>query len=1260
MKSLFTLFRSIAAATLFLGLAEPSSAQNIPEGIGAAAVTTVDAQGHPWVYIRWTAQNPAVFKNQCWAVYGRPGALDAGGNFTRLGLALSSSDPAVIRVRLGQAAAIGDDLIRLEAVLNDLLAPTRWNGPINGTLEEKISAAMNRAAGENTSAEMLNLMTTGFPSMALMQGQAWAQSLPVAIGQPYTLEVRQADAANPALDGPVLTRVQVTAGQATLLPAPGTPQQVCDVSPRGHLAIKLWWPIPAELRKLSLSAYGYNLYRVPQAQANSLPTAITAEILRAGVNAGTVKKVNTSPILTKEAPASAIPQGPADDATPYYFADDNGVGDKLPGAIPFTEGETFTYFLVARDLLGKEGAVALRGNGTAFSTLPPQAPTDLAVEEITDPIDSTRRLKLTWTQNADNAPIRTDAYRIFHGVINDGGNIVPAPLSIIEQRNENPASMALFETTLVTTLPHEVNRVKKQAFIDTQLPRTVGLMDRTLWFAVQPIHHTPVGCVVPGIMTPPAFGLYRTTQGPVAPEGAASFSCPRIALGNGKDEGAENFVRDAVSNLSDAYSYRAEWDRHRNDIAWVEAYIVKGGPGGEGSQNIEGKEVVTDLGKLHWAPEEDLVMQEFTQTQSEVVEGRYLLSRTGDDLGALSCWHLRAIPPYEDKSLVRRLQFRTRSVTSAMVEKDSWVGQCLLFYTEGGHGPEAGRPLSGGKVSRDTGVDGRVQLPGSLLPPAAQNATSWDGMCYRIEPPAVIGSITLTKLAGSPGAIGFSTWSFSIADPGMTAENINNYCVAIFRDAPNVCGHAPRPSDSADIVPVNIEVKVDAPNVFEYRLFRSFNDDQPSLIKQDAQDFTKNNITSIVATDSAMPKAAGTLRYYAQTADEHGNASPLRLIATVPLLVAPAVPNLDRPVTGLNAAGEAEVKLHWICPPDGVQRFLLHVVPDAPVKSIKKGGPLLQVYDYLPPQGGKLFKNSLKQNAAQIVSTTVGVHALLKLQESFYTPSPGKQGFEPGPEYTTTVRIHASGNYKAWVQAVDQNGTPGPKSAIRSFSWKPAPPPAPTYNIPWPQRPMPVPVDALINANGKTATATVVKVYTPPNHGAVQLQPDPTPKVIWPIDLGGDSCIGVRIGQWQSIDGPIPINDEEFGQAIYLNTTKDANERLMVKIGPGNGGIMLYRQQLPNARFPKVSGATIQCTDRLDRIVQVPGIGGASLVDRRIAVGFDPQNASQHPNDPKSIEFFLLDQQPQVSGATYAYTLVHFRPDGEIGNLHSAGTVTLP
>jgi hypothetical protein len=1257
---------------LLLGVMSAVQGQNIPDGIGTAAVSTTDATGKPWGYIRWSSNDPALLKNQRWAIYGRPGTLTSSGTFTRQGLAVASADPSVIKVRLGQAEALGDDTLRLQSVLSELLSPARWNGPQNGPLEQQISAAMNRAAGEEDSAQTLRALTTGYPTMALVQGEAWAQRLPVAIGQPYTFEVRQAHATNPALDGPVLTRVQLTAGQATALPAAGMPQQICDVSPRGHLAIKLWWPTSAALRKVSLSIYGYNLYRTV---AGALPSTLTVTptVLRAQA-----KKVNTTPIIPKEAAPELIPPNPTDETAPYYFADDNGMAAKEPGATPHVEGMTFDYYVVARDLLGAEGTVSARGLGVAVSTLPPLAPTDLEVEEITTSLDGSnvpiRRLQLSWTQTADDAAIRTDEYWVYRGARSlAGGPIQPMPLSVLEEWNSSASARVDLRLCRILVTPHQVglDPKTKRTVIDVALPPTTELMDQTLWFAVQPIHTGPAGCSISGSPTPPAFGQFRTTAGPAAPEGSASFSCPRIALGNFKDADAEYSAVPSAGIIG--YSYEAVWHRHDVDVAWVEAYIVSTAPIA-GARVLQGRSVVTEFGRVSFAPESEELSQSFT-VRFDQVPGHSLMCRTGSDLGAISCWHERPLPAFENRNLTRLLRFQSEAMTGATVDPADWRGKCLLIAD---HGEPLCLTPSQGTARADGSLTGLVTIDPAGLPPEAASGV-WDGVCLFREPHRVVGAVTLRRMVAPIGIAGPSfpanSWSFALNDPEAGSTHITRYCISVFREAPAVCAHAPRPANTSALVPINVFLSWGgAVQVMEYRLFRSLNDDTPSLIKQDAQDFNAAGISSIVAQDTAMPKTAGVLRYYAQTADKHGNASPMRLIATVPLVIKPAAPTLDKPETLRDGANDAIVKLRWVCRPEGVQRFLVRVVPEASAASTEKkaaaaNAPAAPVATVLPAQGSHLFTAPTKSITAQSLLSEVGAAYFLLLQQSYYTPSPGQQGFAPGPDFTTDVRINPSGKYKAWIEAIDANGTAAAKSAIRSFEWKEPTVAAPGYEIPWPARPLPQAApEPAVSANGYRGVATVL--WHPAPEPRVPALPGGSQVLKWPTatELGDQPCLGVRIGSWPHLSWASGF--DVIPGVREFRGTASLQDKLMLKIGPTQGSLMLYRQQVPTARLDKVSGATIQCSDRVEGIVTKPvagdGYDAVALLDPRIGLaetpfagGFAFGGGGFNPSPPES-QFFLLDQQPQLSGAAYRYTLVHYRPDGEIASIYPAGTVTMP
>src|SRR5262249_51608797 len=83
-----------------------------------------------------------------------------------------------------------------------------------------------------------------------------------------TFEVREFDFANNK-DLGVVGRVTVQAGVAIELPAPGAAVQVPDNTAKGDLNVKLRWATPDELRRLSLLAYGFNVYRMKRAFAES-------------------------------------------------------------------------------------------------------------------------------------------------------------------------------------------------------------------------------------------------------------------------------------------------------------------------------------------------------------------------------------------------------------------------------------------------------------------------------------------------------------------------------------------------------------------------------------------------------------------------------------------------------------------------------------------------------------------------------------------------------------------------------------------------------------------------------------------------------------------------------------------------------------------------------------------------------------------------------------------------------------------------------
>jgi len=95
-------------------------------------------------------------------------------------------------------------------------------------------------------------------------------------------------------DEAVLGRVILNTAAPLVLPAPGQPFHVTDKTPRGHLHAQLRWATPDTLRQLSLSQYGFNVYRMTDAfvlsrgYQNNAPSRaqLTADVVAANAARG--------------------------------------------------------------------------------------------------------------------------------------------------------------------------------------------------------------------------------------------------------------------------------------------------------------------------------------------------------------------------------------------------------------------------------------------------------------------------------------------------------------------------------------------------------------------------------------------------------------------------------------------------------------------------------------------------------------------------------------------------------------------------------------------------------------------------------------------------------------------------------------------------------------------------------------------------------------------------------------------------------------
>jgi hypothetical protein len=172
--------------------------------------------------------------------------------------------------------------------------------------------------------------------------------------------------------------------------------------------------------------------------------------------------------------------------------------------------------------------------------------------------------------------------------------------------------------------------------------------------------------------------------------------------------------------------------------------------------------------------------------------------------------------------------------------------------------------------------------------------------------------------------------------------------------------------------------------------------------------------------------------------------------------------------------------------------------------------------------------------------------------------------------------------------------------------------------------------------------------------------------------------VGIRIGDLSTLylsqSLSWNVNTTNFASYIVPSTILPDPQNLIftrLSSDPSHRGnlllpIVVYRQQVTNAAFPRVSGNITQVTPLIERIpwVYYPGIFGETYIpprvvvpDRLIAFGieFDPLNSDLFQNS-----MFVRDQQPVILGASYQYFVVRLNDKREVAEIIPAGTVTIP
>lgn len=452
----------------------------------------------------------------------------------------------------------------------------------------------------------------------------------------------------------------------------------------------------------------------------------------------------------------------------------------------------------------------------------------------------------------------------------------------------------------------------------------------------------------------------------------------------------------------------------------------------------------------------------------------------------------------------------------------------------------------------------------------------------------------------------------SVQNVEFMAQLVSRRVIVSSRDQRDCTSHDPIDPGGGSRPPVIISI-LPTPTSREWKLYRRVDDGPLSLICQ-------GDITNILAVltcfDDALPANASILCYFFQLFDEHGNPSALTKIGCVDVGASSGLPvPLLSPIVSVGNTNNPGMNLLWFAPPFGVDRFELWIgsKPSAPGNNLS---PLLVSTTAAP---------------ASITFSNQGTNQTFNFY-LYHTPRVGPGFGNNGAQFLIPANIVMGRTYAVFVKAVGKDGSIGEPSNTEMFVWNPTNTPGP--QVPWPARGMP-----------------------PTNANFVGLAYFLSPTNSNQLLNGPEYEVGVLIGGGY-------VNATSFNlrkKPQSYNTSFDPNSLLLTNtFGDVILPVAMYRYQVANANHPSVSGDIVQVSPLMENIAyEVRALAGQPIS----TIIHDPfvTMTRLQVNDLLSFAYFwLVDTQPQISGARYRYVLVRFKPNREIDQVITSNEVEVP
>ena len=1180
--------------------ADNSRAQTPLSNLVFTVGTTIQNGGTNWSYLVIGSEQPDLLAGKRFAVFSKPGAPTDSSQYTLRSTLFQHNDSSSINALLAQSLVLREDLSSLSNAMNVVLH--HFSGADTFTLPQKITTAFQMAVTDPDLLQTLSLLSHNHPGLNLCAGQAFSEPISAVT----TYEIREVSPADGS-PGEVIGRITITPGNPVVLPAPGFPWQITTNSPADNLRIRLRWGTPPELRRLALLSYGFNIWRIPAAQAAQLGFDVTPPTL-SQLYANAVS-VNDAPVLAVKDFSVNHGLGGADDpadSTTYFFADDNGHKFGQPA---FNDGDQFFYFVTARDLLGRDGLVSPGGLGTACRQNTPTAPTHLSVKNSSRAVPvptgaaNDQRLELSWMQNTNTADLVTE-YWIYRW--DDPSGALTNDIAPLEDR--------------IGVVP-QLAGTNLNRYIDNgaNAPAIPGATN--FWYTIRAVSQAACGPLL-SPHSAPIWGVLRQREAPDAPSGEILGSCgiPVVMFTN------YNTLADPANTNGLTWNYRLTCQRRDRGIAWVQFTAS-----GENGQSV--------FGPVYFPADEDSVSVDFNQPIST---NSYV--QISCDVGTF----------YGATSRVANASFADPVATNTQSEAVFFAGELLLTALN------SSDPLL-------TILDDNQ--PYCVAPSSvARYPDGTVGMKF--------GPLVAFKLPMAIEVYSNSVWNdigtawpdtngvYWISYPACLLGPMPQFrgCEVYLDDSPDCDQHIARAADDGPVAPIDIRFRP-TPRTHEYRLYRRANGGPLSMIAQGPAAYDPADPSrAMVLADDAMPPSTTELCYFVQVLDENGNGSPLSFLGckTVkpPMLPTPV---LAEPLS-LGDTNNPEVLLNWFCPTSGVHRFQIQIERADQPGSGKPTGFTGSQLTKVP------YFNPVKYYAGLVAHSL----SLAHFDEAYLTP-PSGVNFGSGPQYTTTAGVLANVPYNISVASVGEQDEAHAPSMVWKFTWRPT---NALPTVPWPARPLPpvthfdeitntllLQLDGITNAFYRVAA--VILRYDTGNERTY---------------LDTRYPVGIRIGALANYsalyNGGLRINIGTTNFFRYLPATfeRDPSHFLFTRVSqnPDHSGqpllpIVVYRQQVPNSVFPKVSGSLTQVTPLVERLPWnfSPGVSGllynpptTTVLDLLIAGGSE----QVHVVD-SYVNFYYIyvrDQQPVMVGASYQYFVMRMNEKHEVAEIIDAGVVTIP